>query len=140
MEEEEIKITKSSGNIFEDLNFPDAQEALAKSKLAITIYLIIKARELTQKEAADIMGTDQPHVSDIIRGKLSKFTIDRLLKFLLALGQDIEIKINSEGHTQDIKITGVPIHWHKHRLAGITGDVPKGDRWRLATRERGSCH
>jgi predicted XRE-type DNA-binding protein len=93
MEKEEIEIKESSGNVFEDLGFPDAQEALAKSKLAIAIYLIIKARKLTQQQAAEIMGTDQPHVSDIIRGKLSGFTIDRLLKFLLALGRDIEITI-----------------------------------------------
>ncbi len=90
---EEEKITESSGNVFEDLGFPDAQEALVKSKLAVAIYLAIKAKGLTQEEAAKIMETDQPHVSDIIRGKLFGYTIDRLLRFLLALGQDIEIKI-----------------------------------------------
>lgn len=100
MKEEKIEITESTGNIFEDLGFPDAQEALAKSKLAIAIYLIIKTRKLTQKQAADIMGTDQPHVSDIIRGKLSRFTIGRLLKFLLALGLDIEIKLKEHRTNQ----------------------------------------
>jgi predicted XRE-type DNA-binding protein len=91
MNDEEI--IESSGNIFEDLGYPDAEEAQAKSKLAIEIFLIIKARKLTQKEAAKIMKTDQPHVSDILRGKLSHFTIDRLMRFLLALGRDVEIKI-----------------------------------------------
>ena len=91
MKDEEI--IESSGNIFVDLGYPDAEEAQAKSKLAIEIFLIIKARKLTQKEAAKIMKTDQPHVSDILRGKLSRFTIDRLLRFLLALGRDVEIKI-----------------------------------------------
>lgn len=91
MENEEI--IESSGNIFEELGFPNPEEAQAKSKLAIEIFLIIKAKKLTQKEAAKIMKTDQPHVSDILRGKLSHFTIDRLLRFLLALGKDIEIKI-----------------------------------------------
>ncbi len=91
MENEEI--IESSGNIFEDLGFPDAEEAHAKSKLAIEIFLTIKAKKLTQKEAAKIMKTDQPHVSDILRGKLSRFTIDRLLRCLLALGKDVEIKI-----------------------------------------------
>ena len=91
MENEEV--IESCGNIFEDLGYPNAEEALAKSKLAIEIFLIIKARKLTQKEAAEIMKTDQPHVSDILRGKLARFTIDRLLRFLLTLGKDIEIKI-----------------------------------------------
>lgn len=91
MENEEI--VDSSGNIFEDLGFPNAEEAQVKSRLAIEIFLIIKAKKLTQKEAAKIMKTDQPHVSDILRGKLSGFTIDRLLRCLLALGKDVEIKI-----------------------------------------------
>jgi len=91
MEDEEI--TQSSGNIFEDVGFPNAEEAQAKSKLAIEIFLVIKAKKLTQKEAAKIMKTDQPHVSDIMRGKLSYFTIDRLLQYLVALGKDVEIKI-----------------------------------------------
>lgn len=87
------EIIESSGNIFEDLGFPDAEEAQAKSKLAIEIFLIIKAKKLTQKQAAKIMKTDQPHVSDILKGKLASFTIDRLIRFLLALGKDVEIKI-----------------------------------------------
>lgn len=87
------EIIDSSGNIFEDLSFPNVEEAYAKSKLAIEIFLIIKAKKLTQKEAAKIMRTNQSHVSDILRGKLSHFTIDRLLRCLLALGKDVEIKI-----------------------------------------------
>jgi predicted XRE-type DNA-binding protein len=87
------EIIESSGNIFKDLGYPDAEEAQAKSKLAIEIYLIIKARKLTQREAAKIMKTEQPHVSDILRGKISYFTIDRLMRFLLTLGRDVEIKI-----------------------------------------------
>lgn len=90
------EVTESSGNIFDDLGFPDAEEANVKSMLAIKIFLIIKAKRLTQKEAAKIMKTDQPHVSDILRGKLSNFTIDRLLRCLLALGQDVEIKIKKQ--------------------------------------------
>lgn len=93
MKKEKIEITKSSGNVFEDMDFPDAQEALAKSKLAMMIYFIIESQEISPTKTAEIMGTEQTcRVSDIIRGKLSDFTIDRLLKFLLALGQDIQIK------------------------------------------------
>ncbi len=103
--ENEEEIVESSGNIFEDLDFPDAEEAQVKSKLAIEIFLIIKAKKLTQKEAAKIMKTDQPHVSDILRGKLSKFTIDRLFRCLLALGKDVEIKIkNPKSKTESPRI------------------------------------
>ena len=94
------EVIESSGNIFEDLGFPDAGEAQAKSRLAIEIFLIIKAKRLTQKEAAKIMGTNQSHVSDILRGKLSHFTIDRLLRCLLSLGNDVEIKIKKRRTTK----------------------------------------
>ncbi len=66
MENEEI--VEGFGNIFEDLGFPDAEEAQAKSKLAIEIFLIIKVKKLTQNEAAKIMKTSQPHVLGGVRG------------------------------------------------------------------------
>ncbi len=89
--EEKIEMTTSSGNIFVDLGFANAEEALAKSDLALLIYDIIKKRKLTQKKAAEILGIDQPKISNIICGRLSGFTLDRLMKYLVALGYDIEI-------------------------------------------------
>lgn len=88
----EIEVKESSGNIYADLGFANAEEMLAKAKLAILISDIIKRRKLTQKKAADIMGIDQPKVSAILRGYLSGFTIDRLLRLLMALGMDIVIE------------------------------------------------
>lgn len=88
---EEIKVKVSSGNIYADLGYPNPQEAMAKANLAILIADIIKKKKLTQKKAAALMGIDQPKVSSIMRGQLSGFTIDRLLRFLLALGMDIII-------------------------------------------------
>lgn len=90
-EEEKIEVTTSSGNVFADLGFANPEEALAKSDLALLIYNIIKTRKLTQKKAAEILGIDQPKVSNIICGRLSGFTLDRLMKYLVALGYDIEI-------------------------------------------------
>ena len=90
-EEDKIEVTTSSGNVFADLGFADPAEALAKSDLAILIYEIIKKRKLTQKKAAEILGIDQPKVSNIICGRLSGFTLDRLIKYLVILGYDIEI-------------------------------------------------
>ena len=89
--EEKPEVTTSSGNVFADLDFLDPVEALAKSDLAILIYGVIKKRKLTQKAAAEILGIDQPKVSNIICGRLSGFTMDRLMKYLVMLGYDIEI-------------------------------------------------
>ncbi len=79
---EKIKITKSSGNVFKDLEFPNAEEMLAKANLASKINEIIKKRQLTQKEAAKILGIAQPNVSLLSRGILEDFSLERLMKFL----------------------------------------------------------
>lgn len=88
--------TKSSGNVFADLDLPDAEERLAKADLAIQIDHIIRRKKLTQEQAAKILRVSQPKVSALLHGKLAGFSIDRLFKFLMALGQDIEIRIKSK--------------------------------------------
>lgn len=87
---------KSSGNVFADLGLPDAGERLAKAELARQIENIIKKKRLTQEKAAKILGISQPKVSALLHGKLAGFSMDRLLKFLMALDQDIEIRIKSK--------------------------------------------
>jgi len=91
--EDETDFYVSSGNVFLDIGYPNPEEALAKSNLANQIYKIIKSRTLTQKQAAEILGIDQPKVSDIIRGNLAKYSLDRLMRFLRILGKDIEIRV-----------------------------------------------
>ncbi len=78
-----------SGNVFKDLNHPNPEEALAKAELAQQIYEAMKEKKLTQVKAAKLMGIDQPKVSDIIREKLSRYSIDRLMRFLRVLGRDV---------------------------------------------------
>jgi len=90
---EDVEIVEGSDNPFADTGFTKPAEALAKADLAHQIYNIIKSRKLTQKQAAKIMGIAQPKVSDIIRGKLSRYSIDRLMRFLRLLGRDIEIRV-----------------------------------------------
>ena len=85
----------SSGNVFADLGSPRAEEALAKAELAQKIIDIIRARRLTQHQAAQLLKVDQPKISALTRGRLSGFSIDRLLRFLMLLGQDIEITVKS---------------------------------------------
>jgi predicted XRE-type DNA-binding protein len=81
----------SSGNVFADFGYANPEEAKAKSDLACLIRSIIKETELTQEQVAELMGIDQPKVSKIMRGILSEFTIDRLMKYLVSLGYDVEI-------------------------------------------------
>lgn len=86
-------VTPSCGNIFADLGLPDAELLLAKAKLAVKISRLIKERKLIQSQAAELMGVTQPNVSDIIRGRLDGFTLDRLFRCLEALDQEIEIVV-----------------------------------------------
>ena len=82
----------SSGNVFADLNLPQADDLMAKAELAAKIIAEIQSRRMTQTQAAAILGIDQPKISALKQGKLSGFSIERLLRFLLLLGRDIEIK------------------------------------------------
>ena len=88
---DESKITRSSGNIFADLGLPDADQLLAKADLALEISRVIEERNLTQAEAAEIIGVDQPKVSALVRGRLDGFSMERLYRYLNALGRDVEI-------------------------------------------------
>lgn len=97
----------SSGNIFADLNIPEASLYLAKAKLAHQICTIIQSRNLTQVEAAAILGINQPKVSALTRGNLDGFSSDRLFKFLNLLDQDIEIVIRP--HTDPNQEAGIKV-------------------------------
>ena len=87
------RITASTGNVFKDLGFPDAGTELAKAELAHRIVGIMEDRELKQQQAAEVLGIDQPGISHLARGNLKRFSIDRLFRFLNALGRDIEIVV-----------------------------------------------
>ena len=87
------KVEASSGNVFADLDIPEAQDTLAKAELARRVCAILAERKWTQARAAAILGIDQPKVSALLRGKLDGFSTARLFRFLNALGQDVEIVI-----------------------------------------------
>ena len=90
---EHAAVRRSSGNVFEDLRVPESAQAQARGELAGRIVAIVAERGLTQAEAARLLGIDQPGVSDLVRGKLARFSSERLFRFLCALGQDIEIHV-----------------------------------------------
>jgi predicted XRE-type DNA-binding protein len=86
-------VEPSSGNVFADLGFANPEEELAKADLALRISQLLSERKLTQKQAASLLGVDQPKVSALLRGKLEGFSTERLLRFLNRLGQNVEIVI-----------------------------------------------
>ena len=90
---EEITYSISSGNVFADLGRADAAEALIKADLARQIGSIVRERGLTQTAAAKILGVDQPKVSALLRGRLSGFSIDRLIRYAAALGQEVHMVV-----------------------------------------------
>jgi predicted XRE-type DNA-binding protein len=93
---EQNLIERGSGNVFADMGLPDPEQRLAKASLASAIQDVIELRGLTQAEAAQIMGIDQPKVSKIIRGRLSEFSTERLLNCLVHLGLDVDIVIHKK--------------------------------------------
>ena len=88
-----IKVTKSSGNVFADIGVPDADEHFVKAEIVLDIAARIKAKKLTQAQAAKTMGLSQPDVSKLLRGNFAGYTLDRLFSFLRALGNDVRIQI-----------------------------------------------
>ena len=106
---EEISVTPSTGNVFEDLGLPDAEELLVKSNLAIKISNIIEKRHLTQTEAAAILGIPQPKVSMIQHGKLRGFSLEKLCHLLTLLGRDVDIVIKDrkKGGVGHMRVTYV---------------------------------
>src|SRR5580658_7763822 len=82
-----------SRNVFKELGIPNAEEHLAKAQLVFKIDSIMKSRRLKQAETAELLGIKQPDVSKMLRGEFRQFSVERLLRFLVALDHDVEIVI-----------------------------------------------
>jgi len=87
------KIRRSSGNVFRDLGFPaeEATNLKMRSDLMIRLSKVIQARALTQAQAADLFGVTQPRISDLVRGKIDRFSIDTLIAMLGHAGVRVQI-------------------------------------------------
>ncbi len=81
------------GNVFADLGLPYPEQELLKARLTLQIYRIIKARHVTQAQAGAILGIKQPQVSLLMRNRSGNFSVERLMDFLTALGQDVEVRV-----------------------------------------------
>jgi predicted XRE-type DNA-binding protein len=91
---------KSSGNVFADIGLPNAGEHLVKAKLVVKIDGLMRAQGLKQVEAAELFGVKQPDVSKMLRGDFRQFSVERLMRFLVALGQDVEIVVKPHRNTR----------------------------------------
>lgn len=96
----EPTVTASSGNIFADLELIDAEELLAKADLAHAIQQLIQARGLSQRAAARLLGVAQPDLSNLYRGVLDGISIERLLRLLVRLGQDVRIVVQPKAQSR----------------------------------------
>ncbi|MNF37441.1 hypothetical protein D3C85_526870 [compost metagenome] len=90
-----IDIEESTGNVYEDLGGADANEMRVKAQLATKIGEIIKARHLTQVQAADILGLSQPKLSEMLRGKFRGVSEAKMMECLSRLGRDIQIIVKT---------------------------------------------
>ena len=86
-------IEVGSGDVFVDLGFTDAGERKLRVQLAMQVNELIARRRLTQAKTAVLLGIPQPHVSELKHYKLSRFSSERLLRFLTLLDRDVEIVI-----------------------------------------------
>ena len=91
-------ITKSSGTGFEDLGFEnsEAENLKLRAQLMRELETLIHKKRLSQSEAAELLGIHQSRVSDLVRGKIDRFSIDMLVKLLAKTGRQVEIKVKHQ--------------------------------------------
>lgn len=90
---EQAVVRGSTGNVFEDMGMQDAEARLARAELARAVRKILEERGLKQADAARLLGIAQPDVSDLVRGKLARFSMERLERFLNSLDMEVRIQV-----------------------------------------------
>jgi predicted XRE-type DNA-binding protein len=93
MAKKRTEVEAGTGSVFADLGYADARERSLKVQLAIEVNRLLEERGLAQERAAKLLGMRQPHVSDLVRYRLNRFSVERLMDFLTRLGRDVEIRI-----------------------------------------------
>jgi predicted XRE-type DNA-binding protein len=101
-----IKVERSSGNVFADIGSANPEQALAKAEIARQVNRIITERGLSQSQAAALLGIDQPRVSALSKGRLSLFSLEKMMQFASLLGNEVEISIRPSEHS-GIKVAAV---------------------------------
>ncbi|MGP8253262.1 MAG: helix-turn-helix domain-containing protein [Terracidiphilus sp.] len=98
------RVIASSGNVFADMGLPDAGELDTKARLGAAICRIVARRKLTQIQVAAALGINQPKVSALLHYNLEGFSVERLMRFLTALGHDVEIVIRPRPRAHGARI------------------------------------
>jgi len=93
---EKVESEKRSGNVFRDLDLPDADELLLKAELGYEIFRILEERGLNQTQAAKVLGVKRPEISRLKGGKFNHYSVERLLTFLNRLSCEVRIHIRPE--------------------------------------------
>ncbi|MGH6877423.1 MAG: helix-turn-helix domain-containing protein [Rhizomicrobium sp.] len=102
----QVAIRRGTGNVFADLNIPDAENHLLKAQLVVRLSDILSERNLTQTEAARILGLSQPDVSRLLRGQFRDVSVERLMRMLVKLGCAVDIVVKQKGKKSRLE----PIH------------------------------
>jgi predicted XRE-type DNA-binding protein len=107
MRKKSERVDAGSGDVFVDLGFSDAGERKLRVQLAMRLNNLIAEQELTQAKAAAVFGIPQPHVSELKHYKLTRFSSERLLRFLTLLDRDVDIVIRPKGKGQAAGLVSV---------------------------------
>ena len=112
-----LKMARSSGNVFEDVGFPDdeAEHLRVRADLLIQIQQALKTRRLKQAEAARLLGLTQPRVSDLVRVRIDLFSVDSLIDMLARLGVRVKVVVTSQKKRLQVaerRGSGAAAHWH----------------------------
>ena len=97
-----MKVQRSTGNVFRDLGFgaKEAESLRLRAQLMVEVRRLIRARKLTQRSAASLLGVTQPRISDLIRGKIDLFSIDTLVNMLARAGMRIQLRVATNRRAQ----------------------------------------
>ena len=98
------RVKPSSGNVFADMGLPDAAELGTKARLGAAIHRIVERRGLTQAQIAAVLEINQPKVSALLNYRLEGFSVERLMRFLVALGHDVEIVVKEKPRSRSARI------------------------------------
>jgi predicted XRE-type DNA-binding protein len=101
------KVVKSSGNVYADLGYADAQEMLLKAGLAAEIGRIVRHRKLSQQRAAEVLGISQPRLSNLLRGHFRGISEAKMIECLTRLGQDVRVEIRPARSAKSLGIVRV---------------------------------
>ena len=100
-----IPVTRGSGNVFADLGFDNPEEMQLRADLVQQLREIIKQRRLTQVTAAKLLGIQQPDLSALLHGRLTKYSLERLLRFMTILDRDVEIVVKVKPRNRSARLT-----------------------------------